>query len=272
MAIRRFSQVFRVFRPCFRGKEIRKIRRSLKRITDLAGEVRNCDIALKLLSKPQQHDPTGLRPRLANLRKERERALVGLLRNWVGRRASSKWRGAVANAATTNGEALSKTPITRTAQRILPRMAQEFFERGNEATKLKASPRELHEFRIAAKRFRYTLELFTSLYGPRLTSSLEKIRCAQGLLGDVNDCETVRGMLAQCKGSDGVTSWLKRRERRRIEEFQQYWMGTFAPAEESQRWRALLSKPAGRVGRAKKPAASVGLALQTTSRRRPAVA
>src|SRR5678815_1939319 len=56
VAIRRFSQVLRVFKPCFRGKEVRKIRRELKQIMVLAGEVRNCDIALQLMSKSQRRD------------------------------------------------------------------------------------------------------------------------------------------------------------------------------------------------------------------------
>ena len=46
VTIRRFAQALRVFKPCFHGKELRKIRRELKRIMVVGGEVRNHDIAL----------------------------------------------------------------------------------------------------------------------------------------------------------------------------------------------------------------------------------
>lgn len=272
VAVRRFSQVLRVFKPCFRGKEPRKIRRELKHIMELAGEVRNCDIALKLMAKSQRRDTTGLPLKVKNLRREGERALVGFLRHWVDRKSSLKWRGVVASTATTNGDAFAKAAIARTAQRVLPRMARQFFERGNDAAKTKASPRELHQFRIASKKFRYTLELFTSVYGPPLNSSMEKIRNAQRLLGEINDCETVRGMLSQYKTADRLTSWLKKRQRRKMEQFQRYWTETFAAEGELRKWSALLSRPAGSVREARKPPARAGLVSQTAGRRPVAVA
>ena len=272
VALRRFSQVLRVFKPCFRGKEVRKIRRELKQIMDLAGDVRNCDIALKLMAKSQRRDTTGVPPKLGNLRREGERALIAFLRRWVDRKSSLKWRGVVASAATTNGVALAKTGIARTAQRMLPRMAQQFFERGNESAKTKASPRELHQFRITSKKFRYTLELFPSVYGPPLNSSLEKIRRSQRLLGDINDCETVRGMLSQYKAADTFMSWLKKRQRRKMEQFQRYWTEAFAADGEMRKWNALLSRPAGSLREARKPPARAGLVSQTASRRPVAVA
>lgn len=272
VAIRRFSQVLRVFKPCFHGKEVRKIRRKLKQIMDLAGEVRNCDIALKLMSKSQRSETAVLRPKLESLRREGEAALVVFLRHWVDRKSSLKWREAVSSAASTNGDVSGQAPIARTAQGMLPRMAQEFFERGNKAAKTKASPRELHQFRIASKRFRYTLELFTSVYGPPLNASIEKIRRAQGLLGDINDCETVRGMLSQYKEVDRVTSWLKKRQRRSIDEFQRYWNEAFAADGELRSWSALLSRPTGGIRETRKPAGRAGVVSQTAGRRPVAVA
>ena len=271
VAIRRFSQVLRVFKACFRGKEVRKIRRELKQIMELAGEVRNADIALKLTSKSRRRDTAGLRPKLENLRREGERALVAFLKHWVDRQSSLKWRGAVARTANTKGDSSTKAPIAKTAQRLLPRMAQEFFERGNEAAGTKTSPRELHQFRIAAKKFRYTLELFTSVYGPALEPSLERIRLVQGLLGDINDCDTVRSLLSKYEDADKVTSWLKKRQRRRIEEFRRYWTETFAEGE-LRNWRALLSHPGMDVRATRKPAARAGVASHTAGRRPAAVA
>jgi len=271
VAVRRFSQTLRVFKPCFRGKEMRKVRRELKHITDLAGEVRNCDVALRLLSRSQKPEAATLRHKLESRRRECERTLVGFLRYWIDRKSSARWSAAVQDAATMNSEPLGKAPIVKTARRILPRVAQEFFERGNRASKTKTPAAELHRFRIASKRLRYTLELFTSLYGPQMNSSLEKIRRAQGLLGEINDCETVRSLLSRYKDAGSLTSWLRKRQRRKTEEFHRYWEEAFGGDREMRSWSAFLKRPIERDGQVKKPLARAGPA-QAASGRSAAVA
>src|SRR5580692_6953009 len=52
------------------------------------------------------------------------------------------------------------------ARSILPKMARRYFEAGRKAIEGKRPPGELHAFRLKTKRFRYTLELFSPLYGP----------------------------------------------------------------------------------------------------------
>ena len=64
VSIRRFTQVLGVFKSCFPGKETRKIRRRVKKLMQLAGAVRNFDIALKLLSKSRTTEAASLRPKL----------------------------------------------------------------------------------------------------------------------------------------------------------------------------------------------------------------
>jgi CHAD domain-containing protein len=83
VALRRFSQVLRIFKACFRGKEARKIRREVKQMMGLAAEVRNCDIALKLMAKAQRRATTGFPPKIENHRQEGERALIAFLKHWV---------------------------------------------------------------------------------------------------------------------------------------------------------------------------------------------
>jgi CHAD domain-containing protein len=48
---------------------------------------------------------------------------------------------------------------------------------------------ELHEMRIVAKKLRYTMETFAPLYGERLKKSLQSVKLAQELLGDIHDCD-----------------------------------------------------------------------------------
>ncbi|HYL35503.1 MAG TPA: CHAD domain-containing protein [Bryobacteraceae bacterium] len=257
VALRRFSQALRVFKPCFRGKEFRKIRREAKRTLSLAGEVRNCDIALQLLAKSKQAQKADLPLQIEARRHEAERTLVAALRRWTDRKSSRRWRVVLETAAVKASHPSGKASIARTAQQTLPRLAEEFFERGDRAAREKASPAELHQFRIVSKKFRYSLELFLPLYGPAMKPALEKIKQVQGLLGDINDCETVRGMISQYKGIGGVAAWLRRKQRKRIEEFQKCWLETLGTEAELRGWRAFLSRPTTKTRAVKKPAARV---------------
>jgi hypothetical protein len=103
-----------------------------------------------------------------------------------------------------------------------------------------------------------------------MKSFLEKIRRAQGLLGEINDCEMVRSLLSHYKDADGLTSLLRKRQARKIQEFQRHW-GLFGTDREMQSWSAFLRRPLKRDGQVKKPLARAGPA-QAASRRSAAVA
>jgi CHAD domain-containing protein len=47
----------------------------------------------------------------------------------------------------------------------------------------------LHAMRIAAKQLRYTLEIFSPLYPDELKSSVQTVKSAQEMLGDIHDCD-----------------------------------------------------------------------------------
>jgi len=253
VTIRRFAQALRAFKPCFHGKALRKIRRELKQIMAVAGEVRNHDIALKLVAKSKKAQGTGLQSKIQGGRREAERSLITLLKRWLERKSSLKWRSALDASAAEAQDNFCKVPLAQTARQMLPGMAEDFFEQGDEAASTEAEPRELHRFRISSKRFRYTLELFTPLHGATLNSKLDAIRRGQALLGDINDFETVRNILNQYEGTEAATAWLKKRQRKRLLEFREYWDATFAPKAERRSWIDFLKGQEPRTQR--KPAA-----------------
>jgi CHAD domain-containing protein len=253
VSIRRFTQVLGVFKSSFPGKETRKIRRRMKKLMTLAGAVRNLDIALKLLSKSRAAEAASLRPKLEIQRKESGRVLTGALNRRIERKSSLKWRTALEAALAGGDGADSRMAIAETARGILPKMAADFLDRGKGAAQAKLSPEKLHSFRIASKKFRYTLELFTPLYGTSLNAWLESVKGIQTVLGDINDCETVAQIIADYKGSGPAAGWLKKRQRRKVEQFSRIWLKEFGDAETVRtRIRSLshpgqaLRKPAGR--------------------------
>ena len=266
VTIRRFEQALRTFKPCFHGKDIRRIRRELKQIVTAAGEVRNHDIALKLLAKSKRVQRTGLQLKVKSGRAEAERSLITLLKRWLERKLSLKWRAALEAAAAGGQGDFGDANIGQTARQLLPAMAQDFFRHGDEGADPQAVPREMHRFRIASKRFRYTLELFTPLSGAALNPKLEAIRHGQAVLGDINDFETVRNLLNRYEGAAAVAAWLKKRQRRKLLEFREYWNATFTPKEERRRWIDFLEHLAAEPRAAKKPAGRTSAESRPISR------
>ena len=272
VAIRRFNQMLLVFKPCFLGKEMRKIRRQLKTIMKSAGEVRNCDIALKLLSRAAAGDEVSLSLTMKNRRKVCERELRGLLRPWIDRKSSSKWRTALGSAIANMEQALAEERIESAAKGELPRIARDFFQKGKRATGTKASTEELHQFRISAKKFRYTLELFACLYDAPLARLQEQMKRTQALLGGINDIATVQQMILGYKGTHGVEQWLEKRQQKRTEGFCRYWEEQFGAPETALRWIEHLSNPAAETRTLKKPVKSGGTKLRSPGRAQWAVA
>ena len=262
VAIRRFVRVLEVLKPCFPHGESRKIRRVLKKIRVRAGIVRDHDIALRLLRKLV---PSGSGLPLRDLRSAREeacRALLASLKSWMRRNLSARWRGALA------GVGSDRSQIQVTASRILSRLAKEFFERGQLIATEKASAGELHRLRVAAKEFRYSLDLFGPLYGESIGPLLERLKGVQTLLGDINDCATVRRILERHPGSREIVNAIKKRQRRKTERFGQEWTACSDPASVRE-WIGTLSHRGAPNRAVRKPAAR---AVTTALANRPASA
>jgi triphosphatase len=256
VAIRRFTQTIAVFEPYFPGKDIRKVRRRLKKIMVAAGELRNCDVALKFISKSRLSDLDQLESKLQSQRKESSRILISDLKRWTDRQMSLKWRAALESALARNQDAFGETAIHEVSRRTLRRLAKDFQVHGNEAASPKASAGDLHQFRILAKKFRYTLELFGEVYGSSLNREMARIRRTQTLLGDINDCVVVADVVARYKDGNRLAGRLRKRQRKKTEEFRQYWSEEFRDGEHLRSWIDHFARPAGRSSGIKKPVAS----------------
>lgn len=250
VAIRRFLCVLAVLKPCFPRNDSAKIRRGLKKIMLRAGSVRDRDIALRLLAKQISQASGGPARRFRTERQETARALTVSLKRWVRRSSSAAWRSALECGA---GEAFRANPVAATAAGTLPRMAKEYFRYGRNAVREKATAEELHRFRIAAKTLRYTLELFAPVYGDSVNGLRQQLKGVQTLLGGINDCATVRRMVARLDGCEEIGEALKKRQRKKTAEFRQHWAAAFSSGTEAARWAECLRNPACGRGLARKP-------------------
>jgi hypothetical protein len=137
------------------------------------------------------------------------------------------------------------------ARAVLPKMARRYFEAGRKAIDGKRPPDELHAFRLKTKRFRYTLELFSPLYGPSLDRYLKALRELQGVLGKISDYQAIQRVLA---GDRKLESQIDQALKGKLRDLRHVWRAFDAPGQ-LKRWRTYLasdqSKPrAKRASRA----------------------
>jgi len=264
VAVRRFSRALLVFGPCFPSKDVKRIRRRLDEIMIPARALRDCDLAMDLLSASKAAHATALRARLGRQRKDAEHMLLSTLRRWMERKTSLKWRTRLQNALTMTKKTLPGT-AEEAAAGILPDLAREFFDCGRQAMQAEGSVDALHQFRIAAKKFRYTLELFTPLYGPALRVWLERVESVHVLAGGIDDCSSARKLLAEAHiGS--VNAELGKKQRKHIEEFRRQWTEGFASPDGARHWIHYLQHFTAKPQTARKPIARSASASNVSSR------
>jgi CHAD domain-containing protein len=234
-AIRRFTQALTVFENSLGARELRKTRKQLKALMALAGGVRDCDIAMLLVSRKAEDGPA-LQSQLEARRKSGAKALAAGLRKWLA-------RDPLPLADHAPGD------LDRFAAAELPRALKRFFAKGRKAAHDSASNADMHQFRIRTKKLRYTLELFRPQLGETLDPRLEQLKSLQTLLGEVNDCHTSRRLLKVLKAGDAVLQSLKRRQARKTAAFRRAWKEGFDTRGIKREWKkAWIAAPQAASG------------------------
>jgi len=226
VSIRRLTQALAAFESCFSIQEVKKIKRRLRKIMQLAGDVRDYDIAIETLSRFKSA-PAAILASFRKQRKEAERDLTAALKHWVERGTYPKWRAALGSR---DRAGANHEPIAATAARVIEPMLAEFASRGKRALGPKASIDRIHRLRIETKRVRYTLELFAPVYGASLDGSTERLKSLQSVLGAISDCEAVREMIGRQGGDRRIESALRRQMSGKLGEFRRLWADSFARA------------------------------------------
>lgn len=90
VAIRRFEQCLQIFHQFLPGGH-KKIRRRLRKIMELSGEIRNRDIALDLLKQAGMPARSALTIRLLRERRDVQSQLIASFDRWGNRDLSHKW-------------------------------------------------------------------------------------------------------------------------------------------------------------------------------------
>lgn len=199
VAIRRFTQVLSILKPCLVPENYKDIRKILKQIMSQAGEVRNFDITLKLLLKMQERPPSPL----GRQRRAVEKALLAELQSWLAQDLKTQWHIQLGVCATVNAATARKwirQAVADAASRVHKR-----------AKDVDESMKALHKLRIATKKLRYTLEL--------AGAPIDTIKDLQTQLGDINDFHTARAVLKRIEGASELRKALAKKQRKKVRRF-----------------------------------------------------
>ncbi|MGH9666997.1 MAG: CHAD domain-containing protein [Bryobacteraceae bacterium] len=247
VAGRRFDQALEFFAPFVPEREAKKVRKRLRRLLEATGELRNYDVVLALAEELGLPAGDAAARKLRSDRADAAREVTTLLKKFARRDFSSRWRNRLGLAGLDAHQGKGD-PITvwKSARYALPLAAGKFFHAGRKALKSEGSVKPLHEFRLATKSFRYSLELFQPIYGPAMDRRLDSLRQLQQVLGEIHDYAMAQEVLSAAGTRKKLLLRFKQRERENVAAFQQYWNDTMDAEGAQRQWIAYLSQFAGR--------------------------
>ncbi len=195
VAIRRLRSAMRDFEPLVKKRLPRKLRKDLKRVADALGAVRDQDVAIEFLEKlPDETAADSIKQGIGVFLEERNERRDAARLNLIETVADEK----IDDLQKRFARAVDKMASRKKAKRTIS-----FNEAGRAAVadglenllNLGAhlyhpfNVAELHDMRIAAKRLRYTIELFVACWGERIEPFAEEIARMQSFLGEAHDCD-----------------------------------------------------------------------------------
>lgn len=224
VAIRRADQALVCFKDYFRRKAAKRIRKQLKRVLASAGKLRDYDIAENVLSRTKQPGSGELQREFRAKREAAARSLLLVVKGLSLPRRVRRW---CEDLALDSHRANFAPEVLRTnAVKALPRLARRFLEAGKAAI-LDRSGERLHDFRITAKKFRYSLEAFLPVLGSAAAEWIREIKPIQAILGAMNDYRSVLTLAIEAGCPKKLQQALRRSELRRMRQFREEWTRRF---------------------------------------------
>jgi CHAD domain-containing protein len=197
VASRRVREALEVFSQYLPSKKYRYWQKSIQNLTRTFGNARDLDVQVTFITSYYQNlsNPL-LRPgarrlvlRLNQKRKKMQQELKSTLKEL-------EKTGILQDITTTLEPFIDQTATEIVKSDSLFQMAFNFINKRLEEflfyeiyIPYPEHIKELHLMRIAAKRLRYTMEIFTIFYSDKMDRAMEVIRSAQTCLGEIRDCD-----------------------------------------------------------------------------------
>jgi CHAD domain-containing protein len=197
VASRRMRSALDLFKACLPPKHFPTWEKEYRKVTSALGAARDIDVQIERLtefasSTAGPREQAGLRRLKMRLGQRRSALQVKV----IGSLDQMENNGVLADVQRRLAPLLKKQSQTylfspavysRAHETITARL--EGFLSYEEFVNRPECVEELHMLRISAKRLRYTMETFATLYPGELKEALQACRKTQDLLGDLHDCD-----------------------------------------------------------------------------------
>ncbi len=197
VAVKRFREALRLFRPVLRKKTFRRHREWIEELNDALGEVRDRDVALAELRKLTAglaEPPGSVADLPARLESERLVA-AGALAAMLDRLQLDGVPAQLAAQIESLGrQAVSGRPTHEFARERVRERLLDVRARWN-AARGEATPESLHRARIGNKRLRYAIEPFSRMLGKQVRRLYRSASRFHDVLGDVHDADSMAVVL-----------------------------------------------------------------------------
>lgn len=196
VASRRLRAAITLLSPCL-PRRTKAWRKEVRRITRALGRARDLDVQIGFVEAFAAHARApswrpGLERLLKRLSRRRQAAQKRVLKALKRIEDSGILRGMEQELAKRARGAWRKGPAAREAYRQVEKtlvpLLESLLAYAPDLQRPEAADRH-HQMRIAAKRLRYSLEVFEGLYGQAIAPALNAARQMQTLLGDLHDCD-----------------------------------------------------------------------------------
>ena len=180
---RRSMAAITLYKKFLPKKQLRRLRKKLERIRDVAGEARDLDVLLGQIMPQESIVSNSLEARIRRRREKAQRPIHRCFRRMHKHRRLEKLLKNLLQSVSDNGEsAQSFGNWAQAAMRcVTDRFSQAFPSDQNDL-------RAMHRFRIRVKNLRYAMELLAPALPVELKDSVyPRIQELQDLLGKIND-------------------------------------------------------------------------------------
>jgi CHAD domain-containing protein len=197
VAVKRFREAFRLFRPVLRKKTFRRHREWIEDLNDALGEVRDRDVALAELRKLTAglaEPPRSVADLVARLESERLASVAALAAMLDRLQLEGVPAQLAARIQSIEQEAVSGRPTHEFARERVRERLLDVRARWA-AARREATPESLHRARIGNKRLRYAIEPFSRMLGKEVRRLYRSASRFHDVLGDLHDADSMAVML-----------------------------------------------------------------------------
>lgn len=199
VAARRLRSLLPLFAACLSRQTCDRWRKHLRRLSRALGEARDTDVQIACVqhfveqeARPEERPGAErLLLRLQQQRQALQASVIAALDRFVDSQLSADMTQTLTQVAAANQWSAGSLPgrsVYRQLRKALRTRLRALLAYAPYVHRPECHA-ELHAMRIAAKRLRYTMQAYASLYSDALEEPIRAARTLQTLLGDIHDCD-----------------------------------------------------------------------------------